>query len=84
MLGPDQERDTEDDQRFQNLTEALSLIGLSDVQQQIVSPRLTVEDTTTRIVSDGRAGSVKRRITLVLKSRTGQPVILDRKEEIIP
>jgi general secretion pathway protein K len=84
VLGPDQERDTEDDQRFQNLTEALSLIGLSDVQQQIVSPRLTVEDTTTRIVSDGRAGSVKRRITLVLKSRTGQPVILDRKEEIIP
>ena len=84
VLGPDQERDTEDDQRFQNLTEALSLIGLSDVQQQIVSPRLTVEDTTTRIVSEGRAGSVKRRITLVLKSRTGQPVILDRKEEIIP
>lgn len=84
VLGPDQERNTEDDQRFQNLTEALSLIGLSDVQQQIVSPRLTVEDTTTRIVSDGRAGGIKRRVTLVLKSRTGQPVILDRKEQIIP
>ncbi|MDG1357629.1 MAG: type II secretion system protein GspK [Akkermansiaceae bacterium] len=84
VLGPDQERDTEDDQRFQNLTEALSLIGVSDVQQQIVSSRLTVKDTTTRIVSDGRAGSVKRRVTLILKSRTGQPVILDRKEEIIP
>ena len=84
VLGPDQEKDTEDDQRFQNLTEAFSLIGLSDVQQQIVSPRFTVKDTTTRIVSDGRAGSVKRRVTLILKSRTGQPVILDRKEEIIP
>ena len=82
--GPDGEKDTEDDQRFQNLTEALSLIGVSDVQQQIVSPRLTVKDTTTRIVSEGRAGSVKRRVTLIVKSRTGQPVILDRKEEIIP
>lgn len=84
VLGPDQERNTEDDQRFQNLTEALSLIGVSEVQQQVVTPRLTVKDTTTRIVSDGRAGSVKRRVTLILKSRTGQPVILDRKEEVIP
>jgi hypothetical protein len=84
VLGPDQERDTEDDQRFQNLTEALSLIGVSEVQQQVVTSRLTVKDTTTRIVSDGRAGSVKRRVTLILKSRTGQPVILDRKEEVIP
>ena len=84
VLGPDQEKDTEDDQRFQNLTEALSLIGLSELQQQIVTPRLTVKDTTTRIISDGRAGSVKRRLTLILKSRVGQPVILDRKEEILP
>jgi len=54
------------------------------LQQQIVTPRLTVKDTTTRIISDGRAGSVKRRLTLILKSRVGQPVILDRKEEILP
>jgi len=84
VLGPDQEKDTDDDQRFQNLTEAFALIGLSPLQQELVAPRLTVEDTTTRIVSEGRAGDVKRRITLVIKNRTGQPVILDRKEEIIP
>ncbi|BDS05686.1 hypothetical protein NT6N_07260 [Oceaniferula spumae] len=84
ILGPDRERDTEDDQRFQNLAEALSLLGVSEFQQPIIEPRLTVNDTTTRIVSDGRAGTVKRRITLVLRSRTGQPAILERKEEIIP
>lgn len=84
VLGPDGERNTEDDQPFRNLTEALSLLGVSDFQLPIVQPRLTVSDRTTRIISDGRAGTVKRRITLVLKSRTGQPVILERKEEIIP
>jgi len=84
VLGPDQEKDTDDDQRFQNLAEAFGLIGLSPLQQELVTPRLTIEDTTTRIVSEGRAGDVKRRITLVIKNRTGQPVILDRKEEIIP
>jgi len=84
VLGPDRERNTEDDQRFQNLTEALSLLGVSDFQQPVVTPRLTTSDTTTRIISDGRAGTIKRRITLILRSRTGQPAILERKEEIIP
>ncbi|MFK7912217.1 MAG: general secretion pathway protein GspK [Akkermansiaceae bacterium] len=84
VLGPDRERDTEDDQRIQNLTEGLGMLGVSEFQRPIVEPRLTVQDTTTRIVSDGRAGMVKRRITLILRSRTGQPAILSRKEEIIP
>ena len=84
VLGPDLERDTEDDQRFQNLTEALSLLGVSELQQQVVMHRLTVKDTTIRIISEGRAGTAKRRITLILRGRTGQPAILERKEEIIP
>lgn len=84
VLGPDRERNTEDDQPFQNISEALAQLGVSEFEQPVVTPRLTVSDTTTRIVSDGRAGSVKRRITLILRSRTGQLAILDRKEEIIP
>ena len=84
VLGPDLERNTEDDLRFQNLTEALSLLGLSELQQQLVMPRITIKDTTTRIISDGRAGTLKRRITLIVNSRTGQPTILERKEEFIP
>ena len=84
ILGPDLKRDTEDDQRIENLTQAFDLLGVSEFQQSIVMPRLTLKDTTTRIISDGRAGAVKRRITLILKNRTGQPAILDRKEKIIP
>jgi len=85
ILGPDLERDTEDDQPFKDLNMALSLLGVSDFQMSVISPRLTVTaDQTTRIVSDGRAGTANRRITLILKNRTGQPAILERKEEIIP
>ncbi|MBK1832227.1 general secretion pathway protein GspK [Verrucomicrobiaceae bacterium R5-34] len=84
ILGPDLERDTEDDQKFQTLDEALVMLGVSEFQQQTVNPRVTVSDTTTRIVSDGRAGTVKRRITLIIRSRTAQPAILERKEEILP
>ena len=84
ILGPDRERDTEDDQRIQNLTEGLAMLGVSEFQRPIVEPRLTVQDTTTRIISQGWAGTVKRQITLIIRSRTGQPAILSRKEEIVP
>lgn len=85
ILGPDRERDTEDDQPFKDINAALSLMGVSEFQMPVVLPRLTAtKDQTTRIVSDGRAGNVKRRITLILKNRTGQPAILERKEEIVP
>jgi len=87
VLGPDLERDTEDDQPLTNIQEALMILGVSDFQAPIVTPRLaavSAKNKTTRIVSDGRAGTVKRRITLILKNLTGQPTILERKEEIIP
>jgi general secretion pathway protein K len=85
VLGADLERDTEDDQPLNNIQEALVMLGVSDFQAPVVTPRLTAgSDKTTRIVSDGRAGTVKRRITLILKNLTGQPAILERKEEIIP
>ena len=83
VMGPDLERYTEDDQKV-SVGEALGLLGVSEFQSPVVTPRLTDEDKTTRIVSDGQAGPVKRRITLILKNRTGQPAILERKEEIIP
>lgn len=84
IVGPDRERDTEDDQRIQNLTEGLGILGVSDFQRPVIEPRLTVQDTTTRIISVGQAGTVRRKITLIIRSRTGQPPILSRKEEIIP
>ena len=43
-----------------------------------------MNDTTTRIESIGTAGSAKRRVTVIVRNRTGQPALLDRFEEIIP
>jgi len=84
VLGPDHERYTEDDQRFEAVQEVIEMMNLSEIQASIVLPRLTVNAKVTRIISDGRAGTLNRRITLILKDRSTHPTILFRKEEILP
>jgi type II secretory pathway component PulK len=84
VLGPDQIRDTEDDARFRNLEEVLAILGVPEMMRPIVAPRLTVNDTTTRIESIGYTPGARHKITLVLRNRTGRPAILERKEEPIP
>jgi general secretion pathway protein K len=84
VLGPDRMRNTEDDSRFNAVEEVLDLLGVQDIMRPIVSPRLTVNDTTTRIESTGRSGSAARRITVIVRNRTGRPAILDRIEEVLP
>jgi hypothetical protein len=84
VLGPDQIRDTEDDARFRNLEEVLAILGVPEMMRPIVAPRLTVNDTTTRIESIGYTPGARHKITLVLRNRTGRPAILERKEESIP
>lgn len=84
VLGPDQIKDTEDDARFQNLEEVLAILGVPEMMKPIVSPRLTVNDSTTRIESIGRAGAARQRVTLIVRNRTGRPAILEKFEEPIP
>lgn len=84
ILGADGLRNTEDDVPFQSVEEALSVVSISDIESEVAMQRLSHEDDVVRIISDGRAGTVKRRITLILRSREGQLAILDRKEEILP
>lgn len=84
VLGPDRLRDTEDDVRFNNIEEVLELLNVPDIMRPIVTPRLTLNDTTTRIESTGRSGSSSRRITLIVRNRTGRPAILDKFEEVLP
>ena len=48
------------------------------------APRFTTNDSTTRIESTGYASGVKRRVTVILRNRTGRPALLQRTEEIIP
>lgn len=84
VRGPDTLRDTEDDTPFEDVTSALSLLGIGGENSQAIAARFTNQDTTTRITSTARSGDSKRRITAILRNRTGRPTLLDRTTEIIP
>jgi len=82
--GPDGILGTEDDSPFQDAASALAIIGINANARPDIAARFTVGDTTTRVVSTGTASGVKRRITAILRNRSGQPALLERTEEIIP
>ncbi|MEP2774529.1 MAG: hypothetical protein ABJQ29_16230 [Luteolibacter sp.] len=84
VRGTDGIRDTEDDVPFPDVASALSLLGIGGESSQLIASRFTQEDTTTRITSTARAGDAKRRITAIVRNRTGKPALLDRTTEIIP
>lgn len=82
--GPDGILGTEDDAPFENAASALAIIGINAEAQPDIAARFTTGDTTTRVVSTGYAGGAKRRISVILRNRTGQPALLERTSEIIP
>jgi len=86
IRGIDGIKDTEDDEPFDNLAAALALIGISPDAPAMPVPRFSasLQESTTRIESIGNAEGAKRKITVIVKNRTGQPILLDRTEEIIP
>ncbi len=84
VRGTDGIRDTEDDVPFKNVGTALSLLGIGGGKGQMIARRFTVEDTTTRITSTARSGDSTRRITAIVRNRTGRPALLDRTTEIVP
>ena len=84
VRGTDNIRDTEDDVPFQDIGTALSLLGIGGETGQMIAQRFTVEDTTTRITSTARSGDSTRRITAIVRNRTGRPALLDRTTEIVP
>ncbi len=69
---------------FQNAQEALALVGVDGSLRPDISARMTVNDTTTRIESIGMVYGAKRKISLIVRKRTGRPAILERTEEVIP
>ena len=84
VRGTDGIRDTDDDVPFKDVNTALDLLGLDATIRPDLAQRFTVNDTTTRIESTGIAGSAKRRISVIIRNRTGKPALLERFEEIIP
>ncbi len=84
VRGPDEQRDTPDDVPFQNAAAALALLGIDANGRPDLAQRFMVNDATTRIESTGIAEGSKRKITVIVRNRTGKPALLERTEEIIP
>ncbi|MCX6867197.1 MAG: type II secretion system protein GspK [Verrucomicrobia bacterium] len=84
VRGADGQLDTEDDARFQNAAAALDLLGIDMNARPDLAKRFTVNDATTHIESIGYAEGAKRKITVIVRNRTGKPALLERTEEIIP
>lgn len=84
VRGPDGERDTDDDVPFRSAQDALALIGLDGSLRPDILNRFSANETTTRIESTGITPGAKRKITLIVRNRTGQPAILERSEEVVP
>ncbi len=79
--GADGIRNTEDDQPL-SVQDALANMGIID-ESGVIPGRLNSDDPVKRIESVGYAGSVKRKVVLIISSRAQNPQILDRKEVII-
>jgi general secretion pathway protein K len=83
VRGPDGIRETDDDAPFQQVDAALALLGVDATMQPEVVARMTVNDATQRMESIGTVSGAKRKITVIVRNRTGRPAVLDRTEEIV-
>jgi general secretion pathway protein K len=79
--GADGIRNTEDDQPL-SVQDALANLGIED-PSGVIPGRLASEDPVKRIESVGFAGSIRRKVVLIISGRTQNPQILDRKEVVI-
>jgi general secretion pathway protein K len=84
VRGPDGIRETEDDAPFQQLEQALALLGVDTSMRPEITARMTVNDATQRIESIGTVSGAKRKITVIVRNRTGRPAVLERTEEVVP
>jgi type II secretory pathway component PulK len=84
VRGADGIRDTEDDAPFQSVQQALALLGVDGTLRPEVLARMTVNDTTTRLESIGSVSGARRKITVIVRNRTGRPAVLERTEEVMP
>jgi hypothetical protein len=79
--GPDREAGTDDDRRIKDRNEALQLLSLPPREFEALAGLLSLNDPTVRIMSEGRSGTVTRRIEAVAIKSGAQPQILSWKEK---
>ncbi len=83
VRGPDGIRYTDDDAPFQNAADALALLGI-DAGREDITMRFIAQETTSRIESIGSANGARRRVSVILRNRTGRPALLEKTVEILP
>jgi len=81
--GPDGIPDTEDDEPFQSVEDALAFVRGDSAAEDpaLVRNRFTTRSNTVRIESTGWVGDYRRRLVLVVRNLESRPVILSREEE---
>jgi len=82
--GPDGIRNTEDDAPL-SVDEVLGQLGIDENSDPsgVIRGRLNSGDQVKRIESVGFAGSIRRKVVLIINNRSQNPTILDRKEVVI-
>jgi hypothetical protein len=80
--GPDGVDGTADDHMFANVNEAMSYLGLTGAQAQLLGSYVYVENplSTVHINSTGQSGNVYRHVEVVARKMGMQPIILSWKE----
>ncbi|MDB4374201.1 type II secretion system protein GspK [Akkermansiaceae bacterium] len=80
--GADGIRDTEDDVTLTR-QDFLDQMGIIGDDQATIGDRFSDQGSTDRIESVGFSGNVRRKLVLIIKNRSGNPTILDRREEFV-
>jgi hypothetical protein len=80
--GPDGIDGTADDHAFASVSEAVSYLGISGAQAQLLGQYVYVENplSTVHIKSIGHCGKIDRSVEVVAKKMGMQPIILSWKE----
>ena len=81
-LGPDGIKNTEDDPSVSKQA-AITQLGLDEDNDGNKEDRFSDEGSTDRIESVGFSGGIRRKLVLILNNRSGNPTILDRREELV-
>lgn len=79
-LGPDGKADTEDDVIYQNMDQVRQSLGMSANDFQRIQGRLSLQDSVTRIESNGIVGTYQRKIMVVVRRASTPPVYLQWQE----
>jgi len=79
-LGPDGKPDTLDDVNFQDMEQIRQALGMSKDDFEKIQGQISLQDSVTRIESNGILGNYQRKIMVVVRRNSSPPVYLQWQE----